>query len=109
MITSQGLEKLGFKLDDDYILQNNSDGQGTFISAWTSAQPQPTVPEIEAAHAEWQTEYDAQEYARNRQAEYPSLDDLIVALWEGVVEERMASVTALEALRQAVKTKYPKP
>jgi len=26
-----------------------------------------------------------------------------------VVEERMASVTALEALRQAVKTKYPKP
>ena len=59
--------------------------------------------------AELQTEYDAQEYARNRQAEYPSLDDLIVALWEGVVEERMASVTALEALRQAVKTKYPKP
>ena len=55
-----------------------------------------------------QAEYDAQEYARNRQAEYPSLDELIVALWEGVVEERMASVTALEALRQAVKTKYPK-
>jgi len=25
-----------------------------------------------------------------------------------VVEERMASVTALEGLRQAVKTKYPK-
>ena len=28
---------------------------------------------------------------------------------KGVVEERMASVTALEGLRQAVKTKYPKP
>jgi len=26
-----------------------------------------------------------------------------------VVEERMASVTALEGLRQAVKDKYPKP
>jgi len=38
-----------------------------------------------------------------------SVDELIVALWEGVVEERMASVTALEANRQAVKTKYPKP
>jgi len=107
MITSQGLEKLRFKLDADYVLQD--DGSGVYISAWTSDQPQPSVPEIEAAHAEWKSEHDAQEYARNRQAEYPSLDDLIVALWEGVVEERMASVTALEALRQAVKTKYPKP
>ena len=58
--------------------------------------------------ARLQAEYDAQEYARNRQAEYPSIDELIVALWEGVVEERMASVTALEGLRQAVKDKYPK-
>jgi len=65
--------------------------------------------DILSKQAELQAEYDAQEYARNRQEEYPSLNDLIVALWEGVVEERMASVTALEALRQAVKTKYPKP
>ena len=54
-------------------------------------------------------EFQTLTWRRNRQAEYPSLDDLIVALWESVVEERMASVTALEALRQAVKTKYPKP
>jgi len=59
--------------------------------------------------ARLQAEHDSQEYARNRQAEYPSIDELIVALWEGVVEERMASVTALEGLRQAVKDKYPKP
>jgi len=43
-----------------------------------------------------------------REAEYPSTDELIVALWEGVVEERMAAVTKLEAKRQAVKLKYPK-
>jgi hypothetical protein len=55
-----------------------------------------------------QAEYDSQAYARNRQAEYPSIDELVVALWEGVVEERMASVTTLEGLRQAIKTKYPK-
>ena len=48
-------------------------------------------------------------YDISRKSEYPSIEELIVALWEGVVEERMASVTALEALRQAVKTKYPKP
>ena len=54
-------------------------------------------------------EPDTRTYAEKRQAEYPSINELVVALWEGVVEERMASVTALEGLRQAVKTKYPKP
>ena len=106
MITSTGLRKLGFVSLTDYVLQD--DGAGAYIAVWNSASPQPTEAEIETAHSEWQAEYDAQEYARNRQAEYPSIDELIVALWEGVVEERMASVTALEELRQAVKTKYPK-
>ena len=63
---------------------------------------------VDAEVARLQAEQDATKYQRDRKAEYPSLDELIVALWEGVVEERMASVTALEALRQAVKTKYPK-
>jgi hypothetical protein len=59
--------------------------------------------------ARLQAEQDATQYKRDRQAEYPSIDELVVAMWEGVVEERMASVTALEGLRQAVKAKYPKP
>ena len=63
---------------------------------------------IDTETARLQAESDAQAYARNRQAEYPSIDELVVAMWEGVVEERMASVTALEGLRQAIKTKYPK-
>ena len=63
---------------------------------------------IDTEVARLQAESDAQAYARNRQAEYPSIDELVVALWEGVVEERMASVTTLEGLRQAIKTKYPK-
>jgi len=106
-ITSKGLERLGFDRYNDYVLQD--DGAGVFIAEWNSASPQPTEVEIEAAHAEWQAEYDAQEYARNRQAEYPSINDLIVALWENVVEERASAVISLEADRQAVKTKYPKP
>ena len=89
MITANGLIKLGFVLQTDFILQD--DGAGAYIKEWKSASPQPTEAEIEAAHNEWQAEYDAQEYARNRQAEYPSINDLIVALWENVVEERAAS------------------
>ena len=106
MITAEGLMQLGFTPEVDFSLQN--DGDGAYIREWWSASPQPTEAEIEAAHAEWQADHDSKAYARNRQAEYPSLDELVVALWEGVVEERMASVTALEGLRQAVKTKYPK-
>ena len=53
-------------------------------------------------------EPDTRNYAEKRQAEYPSIDELVVALWEGVVEERMASVTESEGIRQEVKTKYPK-
>ena len=49
-----------------------------------------------------------EEYAQKRIAEYPTMDEMIIALWEGVVEERMAAVTKLEAKRQAVKLKYPK-
>ena len=107
MITSKGLEQLGFTSLQDYVLQD--DGAGVFIAVWNSASPQPSEAEIESAHAEWQAEYDAQEYARSRQAEYPSINDLIVALWENVVEERASAVISLEADRQAVKTKYPKP
>jgi len=63
----------------------------------------------EAEVARLEAEWNATQYQRDRQAEYPSLDELIVALWEGVVEERMAAVTALEAIRQEIKARYPKP
>ena len=106
MITANGLIQLGFEVTTDFTLQN--DGDGVYIKEWLSDKPKPTTADIEVAHAEWQSEYDAQEYARNRKAEYPSIDELIVALWEGVAEERMAAVTSLEGKRQVVKAKYPK-
>jgi hypothetical protein len=60
------------------------------------------VARLEAEHA-------ATQYQRDRAAEYPSIEALVVALWEGVVEERMSAVTALEAIRQEIKSRYPKP
>ena len=83
------------------------DGKGALDK---DGNPVPIVQsDYETEVARLQAEQDATQYQRDRQAEYPSVDELVVALWEGVVEERMASVTALEGLRQAVKTKYPKP
>jgi len=63
---------------------------------------------IDAEVARLEAEQAATQYQRDRAAEYPSIEALVVALWEGVVEERMAAVTQLETLRQAVKAKYPK-
>ena len=75
---------------------------------WHDGNPNGiTAEQITAKQAELQTAYD-NDYARKRLAEYPSIDELVVALWEGVVEERMAAVTSLEGKRQAVKAKYPK-
>ena len=51
---------------------------------------------------------DTRTYDEKRKAEYPSIETLTVALWEAVVEERLASATALETDRQAIKAKYPK-
>ena len=48
-------------------------------------------------------EYDAQEYARNREAEYPSIAELTIALYD--TDDK----AAIDAKRAAVKAKYPKP
>tara|TARA_B100001750_G_C15317894_1_gene500660 strand:+ start:563 stop:820 length:258 start_codon:yes stop_codon:yes gene_type:complete len=55
-ITAKGLKQLGFSPDIDFRLEN--DGSGLQMT-WLSASAQPTLSEIEAAHTQWQTEYDA--------------------------------------------------
>lgn len=47
---------------------------------------------------------DAIAYIAKRKAEYPSIEELIVALWEGDQNK----INELEATRQVVKAKYPK-
>ena len=77
---------------------------------WNSPDiTQPTQSEIEAEIVRLQTEYDALQYQRDRKSEYPALDEIVVALWEAVIEERMASSIDLQGKRTAVKNKYPKP
>ena len=49
-----------------------------------------------------QSEYDAQDYARKRKAEYPTIEELVVALYDS--EDK----AAVDEKRAAVKLKYPK-
>ena len=100
MITNIGLKQLGFT-DNDYLLQDDGDGV-VYIAKWNAKErSQPTVEEIEAAEAEWQAEYDSQEYARKRQAEYPSIEECVHAILDDDLD-------ALQAKRAEIKARYPK-
>ena len=102
MITSKGLERLGFDRYNDYVLQN--DGSGVYIAEWKSAQPQPSVAEIETAHAEWKAENDSQEYARNRATAYASTgDQLDMQYWDSVND-----TTTWKDHIASVKAQFPK-
>ena len=76
------------------------------IESWDIGSPktgekQPTQAEIDAELKRMQDEYDAQEYSRKREAEYPSIQECVHAILDD-------DLTALQEKRQAVKTKYPK-
>jgi hypothetical protein len=62
---------------------------------------EPTSAEIDAEIIRLQTEYDNQEYARKRKAEYPSIEECVHAILDDDLEN-------LQILRQAVKNKFPK-
>ena len=70
---------------------------------WLEGTTPIPVADIEAKMVELQADYDAEEWKRNRQAEYPTIDDCIHALLDG--ED---TLTELQAKRTAIKNKYPK-
>jgi len=61
----------------------------------------PTDAEITAGLTRLQAEYDSQQYARSRQAEYPSIEECVHAILDDDLD-------TLQVKRQAVKDKYPK-
>ena len=60
-----------------------------------------TNEQILEKQSELQAEYDAQDYARKREAEYPTIQEAVHAILDDDLEN-------LQVLRQAVKDKYPK-
>lgn len=47
-------------------------------------------------------------YQELRKKEYPSIGDMVIALWEWQVEGRNEAKNILQIKREAVKLKYPK-
>jgi len=56
-----------------------------------------------------ETDSNLDDYIDNRRSLYPSTDELIVALWEHIVEGKSDNITTLQQKRNNIKSKYPKP
>tara|TARA_R110002073_G_scaffold316065_1_gene488831 strand:+ start:249 stop:551 length:303 start_codon:yes stop_codon:yes gene_type:complete len=92
------------------IIKLNPDAQATVFEddinriVWSDGNPTNiTNEQILAKQAELQAEYDALEWKRNRQKEYPNHEDCIHALLDGG-----DTLTDLQTKRTTVKDKYPK-
>ena len=99
---SRKIEKhLGRKIDfdTDVVLQN--DGGESYIREWNVEEAQPELEDLEKIDVT--AELALAEVLQNRQAEYPSIAELTVALYD--TDDK----SAVEAKRAAVKKKYPKP
>ena len=86
--------------DAQFAVHNNSIDQ----IIWVDGTSPISKSDIETKMIEVQTEYDAEEWKRNRKAEYPLLEDVTHALIDGG-----DTLTDLQAKRTAIKEKYPKP
>ena len=94
----------------DVILAIKSDAQVSVLDndveqiTWHDDNPTNiTNEQILAKQAELQTAYDAEQWKRNRQSEYPDAIECVHALLDGG-----DTLTDLQTKRTAVKEKYPK-
>jgi len=77
--------------------------RGDEIEWLDTEQTQPTEAEIEAEITRLQAEYDSQEYARNRKAEYDLLNQ-----YELMFDDQQNGTTTWVDSINAIKAKYPK-
>jgi hypothetical protein len=70
---------------------------------WHNETTPISKADIQIKINELQAEYNAEEWKRNRQTEYPKIEDCIHALLDGG-----ETLENLQTLRQTIKNKYPK-
>ena len=94
------IEKL--QPNSQYIFRGDVVSEERFNSIEWHTENTLTWSAVQTEMTRLQTEYDAKDYARKRKAEYPSIEELVVALYD--TDDK----AAIEAKRAEVKAKYPK-
>jgi hypothetical protein len=86
----------------EVVVKDNHDVDKCEIE-WHNSTPEISKEDIKTKMDELQAEYETLDYARKRQAEYPSVQDLVVALYD--TDDK----AAIDSKRAEIKLKYPKP
>ena len=87
----------------DVFLQDNSDGNGPYIKEWNIAGlAEPTDAQLNALEGQANDIEALNQVYSKRKAEYPKIQDLVIALYD--TEDK----TAIDAKRAEIKLKYPK-
>lgn len=85
-----------------YVKMNIENTLDTAEIEWLENTTPISKADILVKQTELQTVYDNSEYQRKRKAEYPSIEELVVALYD--TEDKLA----IENKRAEIKAKYPK-
>ena len=89
----------------DVILQDDMvDGiSNPYIKEWNVAEVQPTDAQLDALESQANDMEALNQVYANRKSEYPSVQDLVVALYD--TDDK----AAIDSKRAEIKLKYPKP
>ena len=88
----------------EIIVRNDMDGNPEYIDEWHATdKPQPTMEELDVFESQADELEALRIIIKKRKFEYPSIQELVVALYDS--EDK----TAVDEKRAAVKLKYPKP
>ncbi len=101
---NKALVQLGFDQNNDYVLGADENGNES-IWQWHSELPQPTQEAIDQAKIDWEAEWNATQYQRDRKQAYASIEEqLDMQYWDSV-----NGTTTWADHIAAVKGAHPKP
>jgi len=99
---------------NNYVLQNDSDGNGDYIKSWNvSGLTKPTEEQLatyeDAANAE-ESNQAVKSYITKRKTAYPPIGDQLDMLWHSIDEspELKTKYFKFYEACKAIKVKYPK-
>jgi len=102
-LSSKIRKYLNREVDFTKDVRLQDDGQGSYIKEWNVAEAQPTDAQLDAFESQANDMEALNQVYSNRKSEYPSVQDLVVALYD--TDDK----AAIDAKRAEIKLKYPKP
>tara|TARA_Y100000034_G_scaffold87642_1_gene105095 strand:- start:27 stop:362 length:336 start_codon:yes stop_codon:yes gene_type:complete len=95
-------ERIGRSETPPWVLQNDSDGSGDYISEWNLDDPQPTAEQLEAADTDGDDLEALYVVRKQRRQSYPEIREQLDKMYHDGFD-------AWKDMIKVVKDEYPKP